>query len=36
MNKNSCKVDRYYKMGKSFFIDDFRLCKILYSVCISL
>lgn len=35
-NRNSCKVDRYYKMGKSFLTDDFRPRKILYSVRISL
>lgn len=35
-NRNSCKVDRNYKMSKSFLTDDFRPRKILYSVRISL
>lgn len=35
-NRNSCKVDRNYKMGKSFLTDGFRPRKILYSVRIIL
>lgn len=35
-NRNSCKVDRNYKMSKSFLTDDFRPRKILHSVRIIL
>lgn len=35
-NRNSCKVDRNYKMSKSFLTDGFRPRKILYSVRIIL
>lgn len=35
-NRNSCQVDRNYKMSKSFLTDDFRPRKILYSVRIIL